>query len=150
LREIKEDNRELRQLMSQAKEGFEVWANRPQRPLDAATLKRADDLLSALRDRLALHFSLEESFGYFENAIEAAPRMSDAAAALRAEHGDLFRQIGEVVEKVERLLYHESSAGGFDHLHAAWRSFVAKFERHEEREMELILAVFDEDLGVGD
>lgn len=149
LQEIKEDNRELRQILQEAESLFSHAASAPSAEPNLP-LKRASDLLSGLRDRLAIHFSLEESFGYFENAVEAAPRLSNQAVALKAEHEALFRKICDVVERAERLLYGEQVAAGATKLLHAWRSFSEDLKRHEERERELILEALDGDLGGGD
>ncbi len=44
------------------------------------------DRIGELRDQLAMHFALEEAYGYFDDPIRVAPRLSAAAqpAAQRA------------------------------------------------------------------
>ncbi len=106
LLEIKEDNRELRQLLDDC-------AALLARPHGAGVeLRRAAQLLGNLRDQLAMHFSLEEAYGYFDDAIDVAPRLSRQAEALRSQHPRLFVALCDLVEEAEQLLYHERAAVG--------------------------------------
>ena len=80
LREIKDDHRELRRLLDETV-NLLSRASRARMPT-----QRIMSLLESLRDQFALHFSLEEAFGYFEDAISVAPRLSTRADRLRGEH----------------------------------------------------------------
>jgi hypothetical protein len=67
------------------------------------------DLLGRVRDQLAMHFALEEAYGYFEEPLSVAPRLSSQADALRNQHGDLYLAICELVDQAQRRAYHESN-----------------------------------------
>lgn len=144
LQEIKEDNHELADLLESAADMLSLArvARTPPR--------RLVELLTRLRDRLATHFALEEAFGYFEDAISVAPRLSRLADELRGEHRTLFLDLCDLVEVAERLLYHETTAGAAKQLAARFREFHCSLQEHESRENELILDSLDCDLGVGD
>jgi hypothetical protein len=144
LQEIKEDNHELRDLLQAASEMFSLARAARTPP------RQFVDLLSRLRDRLATHFALEEAFGYFEDAIEVAPRLSRRCDELRAEHGTLFVELCNLVEDAERLLYREAHGGVVKQLVYRVSAFRNHFEEHEARENELILDSLDCDIGVGD
>ncbi len=144
LQELKEDNRELRGLLEQAAAFLESWRD------DRATLRRLDELLADLRDQLAMHFSLEEAFGYFEDALEVAPRLCELADTLRAEHGVLFDEICTLAEEAEQLFYRETTARTIRHIVFAFADFQHRFSHHESRENELILQALHDDIGVGD
>ena len=144
LQEIKEDNRELRRLLGTADGLIAEPAN------DRTVAKRWVDLLSELRDQLAMHFSLEEAYGYFDDAIDVAPRLSEQAEALRSEHETLFRVMCGLVESAERQLYRETSGRAHKKILRDFVSFRHKFHDHESRENELILESLDDDIGVGD
>ena len=73
LQEIKEDNRELRQLLDDCA----ALLSRPHQA--GVELRRVSQLFGKLRDQLAMHFSLEEAYGYFDDAIDVAPRLSRQA-----------------------------------------------------------------------
>ena len=63
LREIKDDHHELRQLMHHTSAMLDHSGP------EEIDYPRLVELLTKLRDQLAMHFSLEEAYGYFEDAI---------------------------------------------------------------------------------
>lgn len=144
LQEIKDDHRELGDSVSDAQSLFGDWTRRRVSP------RQAVDLLNRLRDQFAMHFSLEEAFGYFEDAIDVAPHLSRQAEDLRAEHRVLFGQLSALVEQSEQALYRESHGYGFKQLCNGFMHFLDCFHDHESREKDLILQALDEDIGVGD
>ena len=143
LQEIKDDNHELRQLMHHAS----AMLSRPS--WMRTERDRLVDLLIKLRDQLAMHFSLEEAYGYFEDAIDIAPHLSRRAEALRTQHFTLYSDLCRLVDEAEGQLYHEP-APARGNLADAYRHFLDTFHHHEARESELILEAFQEDLGAGD
>jgi hypothetical protein len=144
LQEIKDDHHELRQLKHHAA----AMLNRP--VWMKVEHDRLAELLTKLRDQLAMHFSLEEAFGYFEDAISVAPHLSVRAERLRSEHGELFSQLCRIVERAERLAYHEEPAAAVGELAEEYRAFSNRLHAHEARECDLILEAFDDDIGAGD
>ena len=106
LQEIKEDNQDLRLHLNKTRQllGGERSSIQPRELVET---------LAELRDQFALHFVLEEAYGYFEDAVEGAPWLHRRAEALRAEHRELFLDLCRLEEASERLLYHESP-------HRAW------------------------------
>ena len=87
LKDIKDDNHQLKSLMDQltpltshCQTAINHWPELIQ-------------LFDALRDQLALHFSLEEAYGYFDDAIDTEPQLTTLAECLRGEHAKLFESI---------------------------------------------------------
>ncbi|MCA9141115.1 MAG: hypothetical protein KDB00_30300, partial [Planctomycetales bacterium] len=87
LQEIKEDNRQLKTLwdrllpmLSHHQTAKNHW---PELIAD----------FSDLRDQLAIHFSLEEAYGYFDDAVDIAPHLSLTAESLKGQHTELFAQV---------------------------------------------------------
>ena len=144
LQEIKQDNVELRDLLG------ELSQRLLQRRLRLADAREMVDMLSRLRDQLAVHFSLEEAFGSFENAVTIATRLSERPDGLRSEHDLFFQDICSICEDAEQLLYHEASPRTLRQIAARYADFHDAFEQHEAREVELIMEAFDDDIGVGD
>lgn len=142
LLEIKEDNRRLRELFCEAAELF----LRPSmvRPHEAARL------LASLRDQLAMHFALENAYGYLADVVDYAPRLCDRAHAMLAEHETLFVTCSELVERVERM--ESGDLRGSVRRRVAWEffEFQRRFQDHESRENDLIMDAFEQDIGVGD
>jgi hypothetical protein len=144
LQEIKEDHHELRQLIHHVG----AMLNRP----DWMQLEygRLVELFTKLRDQLAMHFSLEEAYGYFEDAISVAPHLSRRAERLRAQHVQLFSELCGLAERSERLLYGEARAADMRGLADGFHHFSASLQQHELSESELIVASLNEDIGSGD
>ncbi|MEO1527153.1 MAG: hemerythrin domain-containing protein [Planctomycetota bacterium] len=142
LKEIKEDNRQLKAL----------WDRLVPLLTYAATAENhweeLIDGLAELRDQLAMHFSLEEAFGYFDEAIDIAPRMSMVAVSLRGEHSMLFATARDLADAV--LEVDSDRIEAIEEFVARFNRFRRQFERHEEAELRLILSCFDDDLGEGD
>lgn len=144
LQEIKEDNRELRRLLNLTGTMLAVSDAGP------VPTREVVNMICQLRDQLAMHFSLEEAYGYFDDAINIEPRLSEAAEALRGEHETLFLDICNLVDESEQLLYHENNSASLQRIAQRFVTFRRRFQKHETREEELILASFDDDIGVGD
>jgi hypothetical protein len=144
LREIKEDHRELRRLLDETV-NLLSRASRARMPP-----QRVVALLERLRDQFALHFALEEAFGYFEDAISVAPRLSARADALRGEHRTLFVEICHVADEAERLLRSDGSPQTVRKIALKFVAFHHQYQAHEAAENDLILEALDDDIGVGD
>ncbi len=144
LQEIKDDHHELRQLLHHAAAAVNrpVWMR-----LEFSQLV---ELLIKLRDQLAMHFSLEEAYGYFEDAITEAPHLSRRAEQLRAQHFELFSEICTLVEQAEQHLYHEPAATALARLADGFRQFSSALQTHEANECQLIVEAHNNDLGAGD
>ncbi len=144
LQEIKDDHHELRQLMHHTA----AMLKRPDwmRP----ELDRLVELFGKLRDQLAMHFSLEEAFGYFEDAVSVAPHLCRRAEALRSQHFQLYSDLCSLAERAEGLLYGPVDDAMLIEIGDDYRQFAAVFHDHEARESELIQEAFHHDLGGGD
>jgi len=145
LQEIKADNTALRVLLDSIRRLVgQTWTKQAQ-------ANRFTLLLGELRDQLAMHFALEEAFGYFEDAVAQAPRLCERAQILRDQHGELFMELCELVEEAEEAAFSYTPAYRWSHrLIVAFRRFEHRLRDHEHGENELILTAFDDDLGVGD
>ena len=145
LREIKEDNERLKDLFAELRQ-----ACSPDRREVKLTRHELLEKLGDLRDQLATHFALEEAFGYFDEPLMAAPRLSAQAEELRLQHADLFVRFCQLVEDAEDLYQHETHAHAFYHVAEQFREFDAILQAHEQAENNLILEAFNSDIGVGD
>jgi hypothetical protein len=143
LQEIKEVNQELWELLAELR-------HRCQRPVAPGQCRLLIDKLCQLRDQLALHFALEEAYGYFEDPVEVAPQLSRAAERLREEHKTLYVDFCDLVERAERMFYDEQHAALALWLGPQFLELDARLRNHEERENELIYEAYDSDIGVGD
>jgi hypothetical protein len=142
-REIKEVNEELWKVFAQLRD-------LAHQPLVADQHRALLDQLAAARDQLAMHFALEEAYGYFDEPVEVAPQLSRRASQLRAEHKDLYVQLCQVVERAEQLFYADQPSALCEWFGPAFSAFDARLHHHEAQEHELIVEAYDADLGVGD
>ncbi|HEY2147422.1 MAG TPA: hemerythrin domain-containing protein [Pirellulales bacterium] len=152
LQEIKDENRELRQLLHDCDAALgkctaaAADSASADGPLDP---KLALDLLMRLRNQLSLHFSLEETYGYFDDAVQVTPQLADRALKLRGQHSELFLSFCGLVDHAEQA----TNDGRTDALPDVARQFTdfhARFQEHESLETELIVQVLNEEIGCGD
>ena len=142
LKEIKDDNRQLKTLWDQLTPLFSHHET---------AKNHWDELISRLaeiRDQLAIHFSLEEAYGYFDDAVDIAPHLSVAAESLRSQHSNLFGQIRDLADFILELDSERTEQ--VQKLIRKFELFKNDFQKHEEAELRLILKSFDDDIGVGD
>jgi hemerythrin HHE cation binding domain-containing protein len=144
LQEIKEENRELRGMLEDCSKAFGAAGATPREP------KMVVDLLARLRDQLAMHFALEEAYGYFDDAVQVTPQLTDQALKLRSQHGDLFLRLGAIVEQAEQMLYDEEAEPRLASVARDFQRFHSRFQEHEARETDLIVEVVNQEIGCGD
>ena len=144
LQEIKEVNQDLWRLLADVRRMCDSPAT-----IDSAP-RRFFGLVEELRDQLALHFALEEAYGYFENPVQVAPRLCRQANELRAEHRELYLMIVDFSEAAELLTHPNRVLGNVLAAVKQFQEFDQRLQRHESRENELIMQEYGDDIGVGD
>ena len=112
-------------------------------------LRQLTSLLADLRDQLALHFSLEEAYGYFDDPVDVAPHVSQRAETLRNQHQELYLCVCDLVDCCEQAHDGRQFARATS-LAERYRDFHERLVVHEEAESELIQEAYADDLGVGD
>lgn len=140
--EIKEDNRRLRELLQATHRRF----SQP----SIQALPDLTQLLWQLRDQLAMHFALENAYGYLADVIDFAPRLCDRALAMLQEHDDLFLSLCEMIDCAEELRYDGAASRDVRKLAEWYMEFHEAFFAHEDRENELMFDALNDDIGVGD
>jgi hypothetical protein len=142
--EIKQENRRLCDLLT-------ALRSLVAKPLVMKNHKeRLVVLLEAVCDQLALHFSLEEAYGYFEDALDVAPRLAERAEQLRSEHLSLFDTIRDIAEEARDSLVRHQMSHCLPALQERSQIFDDDLQRHESLENELIVEATHLDIGVGD
>lgn len=142
LKDIKDDNHDLKEILDQ----IAPLSEHPQTAVNHWT--ELVELLESLCDQLALHFSLEEAYGYFDDAVNHAPQLTACAELLRSQHAKLFQTIRGLADKSADV-----KTENIEHVGKflnAYQSFRQEFATHEEAELKLILDALDDDIGVGD
>jgi hypothetical protein len=143
LQEIKEVNAELWQLLDNLRDTCQMAVGVREH---SALLC---DMLIELRDQLALHFALEEAYGYFEDPQLVVPAMAQEAARLRSEHRELYALANGLADEAEMLLFDGKLAEFVTRVPKRFRELDQKLQQHEAYENDLIMQQF-EDIGVGD
>jgi hypothetical protein len=144
LQDIKEANEQLWRLLhdlhEQCKTPFTIQIHP----------RRVVILIKHLLDQLAMHFSLEEAFGYFDDPISIAPHLCTRADELRADHQVLFLDLCAIVDQAESLLDHHQYRELTQLFVMRFDSFYEQLKAHEAAENDLMLEALDDDIGVGD
>ncbi len=140
--EIKEDHLHLNELLERLGHLIEEPDAIPNHR------KKFAGLLAELRDQLAFHFTLEEAYGYFEDALDGSPWLHSEAGELRNQHTQLYVQISSIAERALDIPADASSE--LKELAADYASFRSALRTHETSEMKLILDAMNRDFGDGD
>lgn len=140
LADIKDDHVELRELVKLNRNRL---GDQPVEPSQTLAW------LNELRDELETYFALEEFYGYFNHAAISNPSVSRSAKSLKTDHEKLFIQLIELIDQTEQIIYHESDSN-IDSVRIGFLQFASDFDEHEEAEMELMMRLCNEELGVGD
>ena len=144
LQEIKEDDRCLRMQLAELKKLCSDW------PKQSAPVVQLANMLVQLRNQLAIHFSLEEAYGYFDEPVSAAPRLCRQADRLRRQHEELFEALRGIAQCASRAADDQSSIEESTRIVSVYLQFHEQLGAHESAENELIQDAFNEDIGVGD
>ena len=135
LQEIKQDNERLYDLL------HEIWMLCSVEHAQSAEPERFSELLADLRDQLALHFTLEEVLGYFNDPADVEPDVCQRAEWLRSQHVNLYRDAVSLADDATALVYPGTEAFTFASLLDRVRRFHAAIQLHESRESDLICEV---------
>ena len=108
------------------------------------------EILSDLRDALETYFALEEFYGYFGLSTPDNPSVGQQAVQLRSEHEALFLELCAVVELAHQFLYRETHGVTLDQVGHQFERFCINLAHHEQSEMDLMMRLCNEEIGVGD
>lgn len=141
LQEIKDDDEQLQTLLQRAREMCESVLLTPI-PSD-----RVAALLAELRDQLAMHFALEEAYGYFDDPVSVAPHLSEQAESLRMQHSELYEEISLLAETAQNISRRNSDSRGIRQVAHGFLKFNSRLQAHEKNENELIMQAYTVDIG---
>ncbi|CAN0480488.1 unnamed protein product, partial [Hapterophycus canaliculatus] len=100
-------------------------------------------LFADLRDQLALHFGLEEAYGYFDLAIDSDAELSICANTLRSQHAGLFEEARHLAEAAADACTGDEPIEGVtpevttaqEKILRRFEVFLHQFNDHEEAEL---------------
>lgn len=140
--EIKDDHHQLHELLCTLRK----LVHRRQ-----ALSNHASELvnkLSDLCDQIALHFSLEEAYGYLEDLVQVTPHLHIQTGRLREQHANLFVMVRDLSDEASSR--HKGSTMDLFHIADQFLEFDRAFAAHEAAETKLIMISMNQDVGVGD
>ena len=135
LQEIKDDNLQLYGLLDKLRA---FWLVNDPHVLNP---KWFSELMDNLRDQVAMHFTLENTFGYFERPVKFDSILSAEANRLRDQHIELYLQISSIAEKTEEMLYPKFNENIYVRQVEKFKEFYNAFQEHEAAEFTLIMSV---------
>lgn len=145
LKEIKDDDVQFGMLLNEALGVCQTRTASEIKPNRLATI------LSELRDQIAIRFALEEAFGYFEDPLSVAPRLSDKVLSLRDQHSELYEEITGLAEAAADIaannLRFEVRVRMIRKLVSSVVDFHRRLQAHEAAEIQLILDAYYVDIG---
>jgi hypothetical protein len=144
MQEIKEVNDELWSLLEKARHACT-------RPIAlSGNCRHFVNMLLELRDQLALHFALEEAYGYFDDPVDVSPHTSYQAEKLRSEHRRLYSHLSDLVERAETMLEEGHQALLATSIPGQFILFDEALQNHEHHENELLMSMLEDEIGTGD
>ena len=139
--EIKDDHHQLQELLDSLRS---LATHRP--ALLNHTCSFVEKLFS-LCDQLALHFSLEEAYGYMEDIVESAPHLHNQTGPLRDQHSKLFVMVRDLADRAAAR--HKGATAELMHLAEQFVAFDDALKTHEAAEVKLIMTAMNQDEGGG-
>lgn len=124
------EHRELRRLLQALRHALakdRVWSQE--------LAQEAFGIVEALDTHLHGHFSKEEEGGYLEQALAVAPRFSDEAQRLLAQHAVMLAEVKRVLETARRAI---SVQEAWLQLQAEARELMQKLVEHETAENQIV------------
>ncbi len=132
LQEVKDSNVRLWSVLHELRDLHTVVA-------EARTLSHElVELMSELRDAIALEFSLEETYGFIEGASRIGGLGMPDAGKSKIQHRELYLQLNELCEQVEEAQYRGTIARDLPLYLDSFKRFDQAMHAHEEFEAELI------------
>ncbi len=95
-------------------------------------------ILNELRDSIALEFSLEDTYGYIEGSRLVNYVNAARATQARRQHGELYLQLHEILERAEEAQYRGTISRDFAEFITACEEFLDSMQAHEQLESDLI------------
>ena len=139
--EIKDDHIQLQELLASLRC---LVSHRPALSNHACEFV---DKLFKLCDQLALHFTLEEAYGYIEDIIESTPHLHKLTDRLREQHASLFIKARDLADRAGAR--HKGDTAELTRIADQFIEFDDAFKTHEAAELQLILNAMNQDEGGG-
>jgi iron-sulfur cluster repair protein YtfE (RIC family) len=104
-------------------------------------------LLGDFQNDLQVHFSNEESDGFFNELTAHSPHLLSRADKLCVEHGQLLHTVKELCRFATAG---SKSSAWWSNLGAQWHAFSRELMHHESEENKLLQQAYQEEIGTFD
>jgi iron-sulfur cluster repair protein YtfE (RIC family) len=141
LQEIKQDNVQFRDIVHEITSFVQIGAYLKS---DTSVLVKH---IKELRDQLATHFALEETYGYFACPLNVPPELSQRVERVRAEHDEIRIELTDILNQALQLNPVSAAGGRQTIVLNRLRHLLERLDAHERRENELIQRAFNDDVG---
>lgn len=135
---IAREHQELRELLRRVDEA--VSAGESAGP-------KLQTVLGELSDELRVHFTQEETDGYFTDIVGRAPHLTDKVKELGRQHLDFLVTVRELIDLAGDSA---STTEGRDRFEKSYRQFIEQFLAHEAAENDLVQEAYTTDIGSKD
>ena len=140
---LEEQHAEIRELIEQLKRRSSRLSDQDEpKAVGSETLAILQKLEALLDD----HFALEEKGKYLASALAIAPRLSETAARLLKQHGELLDQLRGIIQRITEA--GPSSPAGST-LEKQIDRFADHLRNHDTAENQLVQAAYFDDHGGG-
>lgn len=134
---IRQEHDELREMLGKM---HRILARRLESGANVAKM------LQSLHRHVQTHFDEEEHGGFFDDVVAQAPRLSDRATEVKHEHAWLNNVMRELIDYADDDLCDD----WWQRLETKFHEFSKALMHHENKENELLLEAYDDDIGLGD
>lgn len=138
LLEIKDSNPDLWAAVRELRSLCQPPSVLAQQHEPAETLRRLTRLLDSVRDAVALHFSLEETYGFLTVPADHVARPDHRVETAKGQHTTLYLGITDLAEQAEELQYRGVCREALTRLIGGVRGWDADLTEHEKLEARLI------------
>jgi hemerythrin-like domain-containing protein len=101
--------------------------------------------MQSLRRHLERVMGLEEEDGYMSSVRELKPNLYDRAANLRLEHQEFRRTLEELTPALDKVNPRDDAR--FEEVCCDLTAFLARIDRHDKQETQLLQQAFYDDIG---
>ncbi len=111
------------------------------------TVAGVSQMFASLSNQIESHFGEEETAGFFDDIVAQAPRLSQQTEHLCDEHGCLL----ETAKKLSKRAHDgDGSDDWWQQLESEFHEFSKQLVQHENKENDLLLQAYHDDVGSPD
>ncbi len=111
------------------------------------TVAGVSQMFASLCNQIETHFNKEETAGFFDEIVAQAPRLSSQTEHLCNEHECLLQTARKLADQANDG---DGSDDWWQQLESEFHEFSKQLMQHENKETDLLLQVYHDDIGSAD